>query len=228
MKYVIIGLGSFGASLAIKLTQSGNEVIGIDNNMNKVDSLKDKISHTIRLDATDPFAISGLPLKDTDVVIVAIGEDQGANIMATAAMRNLNVKRLISRAISPLQENVLHAMGIEEVVHPEEETAERWAKKLNLKGLIDSFEINEDYSIVEVSVPEWCVGKTLGEIGFRRNFNLLVMTTLKITEELTRLGSKRKIISVQGVASSATVLQEDDIMVIYGDNRDLKKLLDYA
>ena len=58
MKYVIIGLGSFGASLAIKLTQSGNEVIGIDNNMHKVDALKDKISHTIRLDATDPFAVS--------------------------------------------------------------------------------------------------------------------------------------------------------------------------
>lgn len=228
MKYVIIGLGSFGASLAIKLTQSGNEVIGIDNNMNKVDALKDKISHTIRLDATDPFAISGLPLKDTDVVIVAIGEEQGANIMATAAMRNLNVKRLISRAISPLQENVLHAMGIEEIVHPEEETAERWAKKLTLKGLIDSFEINEKYSIVEVSVPEWCVGKTLGEIGFRRNFNLLVMTTLKTKEELTRLGSSRKIITVQGVASSATILEKDDIMVIYGDNRDLKKLLDYT
>lgn len=228
MKYVIIGLGNFGASLAIKLTQSGNEVIGIDNNMNKVDALKDKISHTIRLDATDPFAISGLPLKDTDVVIVAIGEEQGANIMATAAMRNLNVKRLISRAISPLQENVLHAMGIEEVVHPEEETAERWVKKLNLKGLIDSFEINEEFSIVEVNVPDWCVGKTLGEIGFRRNFNLLVMTTLRIDEELTRLGSTRKVITVQGVASSATVLQKGDIMVIYGHNRDLKKLLDYA
>jgi trk system potassium uptake protein TrkA len=228
MKFVIIGLGSFGASLAIKLTQSGNEVIGIDNNMQKVDALKDKISHTIRLDATDPFAVAGLPLKDTDIVIVAIGEDQGANIIATAAMRNLHVKRLISRAISPLQENVLHAMGIEEIVHPEEETAERWAKKLNLKGLIDSFEINEDYSIVEVNVPDWCVGRTLGEIGFRRNFNLLVMTTLKVNEELTRLGSKRKIVTVQGVASSATVLQEGDIMVIYGDNRDLKKLLDYA
>jgi len=228
MRYLIIGLGSFGASLAIKLTQSGNEVIGIDSNMNKVDALKDKISHTIRLDATDPFAVSGLPLKDTDVVIVAIGEDQGANIMATAAMRNLNVKRLISRAISPLQENVLLAMGIEEIVHPEEETAERWAKKLNLKGLIDSFEINEDYSIVEVNVPDWCVGKNLGEIGFRRNFNLLVMTTLKITEELTQLGSKRKIVTVQGVASSATVLKKGDIMVIYGHNSDLKKLLDYS
>lgn len=228
MKYIVLGLGSFGASLAMKLTEAGNEVIGVDFNMVKVDALKEKISHTISMDATDPFAVSGLPIKDTDVVIIAIGEDQGANIMATAAMRNLNVKRLISRAISPLHENVLHAMGIEEIVHPEEETAERWAKKLTLKGLVESFEINNDYSIVEVKVPDWCVGKTLGEVGFRRNYNLLVMTTLRITEEITRLGSMRKTVTVQEVASSSTVLQKGEIMVIYGDNRDLKKLLSHA
>jgi len=228
MKYIIIGLGSFGASLAIKLTEAGNEVIGIDFNMSKVEALKEKISHTVKLDATDLYAISSLPIKDTDVIIVAIGEDQGANIMATAAMRNMNVKRLISRAISPLHENVLQAMGVDEIVHPEEETAERWAKKLTLKGLVDSFEINDDYSIVEVNVPNWCVGKTLGDIGFRRNFNLLVMTTIKKTEEKTLLGIKRKIVTVQGVASSSTVLNQGDIMVIYGDNRDIKKFMEYA
>ena len=30
MKYIIVGLGNFGASLAEKLTSQGNEVIGID------------------------------------------------------------------------------------------------------------------------------------------------------------------------------------------------------
>ena len=30
MKYIIAGLGNFGASLAEKLTAKGNEVIGID------------------------------------------------------------------------------------------------------------------------------------------------------------------------------------------------------
>ena len=130
MKYIIFGLGNFGSSLGQKLTEQGNEVIGVDNDMAKVDSLKEKISHTVCLDSTDQFTVSGLPLKDTDVVIVAIGEDQGANIMTSAVLKNLNVKRLISRAITPLHETVLEAMGINEIVHPEEETAERWAKKL--------------------------------------------------------------------------------------------------
>ncbi len=96
MKYIVVGLGSFGASLAAKLTEAGNEVIGIDTNMDRVDHYKEHISHTICMDATDEFTVAGLPLKDTDMVVVAIGEDKGASVMATALFKNLQVKRLIS------------------------------------------------------------------------------------------------------------------------------------
>lgn len=225
MKYIIFGLGNFGAALGIKLTEQGNEVIGVDNNMDKVDGLKEKISHTVCLDSTDQFTVSGLPLKDTDVVIVAIGEDQGANIMTTAVLKNLEVKRLISRAITPLHETVLEAMGVDEIVHPEEETAERWSKKLCLKGVVDSFELSGQYSIVEVSVPSKYAGKTLQEVGFRRTRNLVVLTTIKRKEEKNLIGINRDINQVQGVASPKTLLEEGDIMVIYGDNKDIKNLL---
>lgn len=225
MKYIIFGLGNFGASLAIKLTEQGNEVIGIDNNMDKVDRFKEKISHTICLDSTDQFTVSGLPLKDADVVIVGIGEDQGANIMTTAVLKNLNVKRLISRAITPLHETVLEAIGVDEIVHPEEETAERWAKKLCLRGVVDSFDLGGEYSIVEVSVPERFVGQTLLEVGFRRKYNLVVLTTIKKEEIKNLIGVSKNVNRVQGVASPKTLLEKDDIMVIYGNNKDIKAIL---
>lgn len=225
MKYIIFGLGNFGSSLGQKLTEAGNEVIGIDNNMDKVDALKESISHTICMDSTDQFTVSGLPLKDADVVIVAIGEDQGANVMTTAVLKNLKVKRLISRAITPLHETVLEAIGVDEVVHPEEETAERWAKKLTLKGVVESFELSSQYSIVEVNVPKRYAGKTLAEVGFRRRYNVLVLTTIKKEDKKNLLGVNREVNAVQGVASPKTVLEEDDIMVIYGDNKDIKGLL---
>ncbi len=225
MKYIIFGLGNFGAALGEKLTAQGNEVIGVDNNMNKVDALKESISHTVCLDSTDQFTVSGLPLKDADVVIVAIGEDQGANIMTTAVLKNLNVKRLISRAITPLHETVLEAMGVDEIVHPEEETAERWSKKLCLKGVVESFELSHQYSIVEVTVPEKYAGQTLAEVGFRRRHNLVVLTTIKRKEEKNIIGINRDVNQVQGVASPQTFLEDGDIMVIYGDNKDIKALL---
>ena len=223
MKYIIVGLGGFGASLAEKLTALGNEVIGIDNKMDKVDSFKEKISHTICMDATDEFTVSGLPLKETDIVIIAIGEDQGANIMTTALFKNFQVKRLISRAINPLHEKVLIAIGVDEIVHPEEETAERWAKKLCLTNVVDSFQLNDDFSIIEINIPEKYIGKTIREIQLRRKYNILALTTIKKTEVKSVVGKTHNVDKVQGVASPDTVLEEYDILVVYGANSDLRK-----
>jgi len=224
MKYIIVGLGNFGAALAEKLTQQGNEVIGIDSSMAKVTSLKEKISHTICLNATDEQTVSDLPLKNTDVVMICIGEDQGTNVLATALFKNLGVKRLISRSINPLHEKILRAIGVDEIVRPEEETAERWAKKLCLKGVVDSFELNKNYSVVEVQTPSEMVGKTIKEIGFRNKHNLVILTIIKQTLVSSKLGKDTTITNVQGIPQLDTILQHDDILVLYGSNADLAKV----
>ncbi len=227
MKFIIVGLGNFGASLAEKLTQQGNEVIGIDFKMEKVNSLKEKISHTICMDATSEETVSDLPLQNTDIVMVCIGEDQGVNVMVTALFKNLGVKRLISRSINPLHENVLKAIGVDEIVRPEEETAERWAKKLTLKGVIDSFELNKNYSIVEVKTPVNCIGKSVETIGFRKNFNIVILTILKQSRQSSFLGRTKTITEVQGIPQPETILKADDILVIYGYNKDLNRFMKY-
>ena len=225
MKYIIIGLGSFGASLAEKLTAQGNEVIGIDINMQKVEALKEKISHTICLDATDEHTVNGLPLKDTDIVIVAIGENQGTNVMVSALLKNLKVKKLISRAVNNLHENVLNAIGVDEIVHPEQESAERWAKKLCMHGVVDSFELNDYFSIVEVKLPRKYENKTVEDVQFRERYNLLVLTTLKNAQVDTNVGKTKTIVDVQSVATPHLLLEKDDILVLYGSNKDIKKFI---
>lgn len=225
MKYLIIGLGNFGSSLAIKLTQAGEEVIGVDNKMSKVETLKESISHTICIDCTDEQAVKFLPLNEVDVVIIAIGEDEGANIMATAIMKKLEVKRLISRAVSSLHETILQAMGVYEIVHPEEETADRWAKKLKMKGVIDSFDLTGEYSIIEILVPQGFVGMQLHELDLRKRFNILVLTTINVKEEKSLIGRSRKVKKIQGVAAANTILNKGDILVLYGKVEDIEKLL---
>lgn len=226
MKYIIVGLGVFGSSLAEKLVAQGNEVIGVDTKMQRVNELKDKITHVVCLNVTDAAAVETLPLKNTDVVIVCIGEDQGANIMATAMFKNLGVKRLIGRSLNPLQENVLQAIGVHEIVRPEEETAERWAKKLTLRGMVDSFELNENYSMVEVVVPDILIGKTIEEVGFRKEYNMLVLTVIKNVEKKSIIGKTRVVADVQGIPNPDTMLEENDILVVYGSNRDIKKFIE--
>ncbi|MFD1770473.1 potassium channel family protein [Sphingobacterium suaedae] len=225
MKFIVIGLGNFGASLAEKLTVQGNEVIGVDRRMEKVTAMKEKITHTICLDATDEAAFRSLPLKNTDVFIVAIGEDEGANIMVSALCKEAGVKRLISRAVNRLHEKVLGALGVSEIAHPEEESAERWSKKLCMTDLVDSFELNANYSIVEVVVPQKYVGKTIQEIGFRERYELLVLTILKNTEKQTSFGKSMVTTVLHGIPRPDTKLEPGDILAIYGYNDHIKSFL---
>ena len=73
MKYIILGLGHFGRSLAIHLTEQGHEVIAVDKKMAIVEQTKDRITHTVCLDSTDKEAVSSLRLTSA---IVAIGEGE--------------------------------------------------------------------------------------------------------------------------------------------------------
>ena len=150
-KYIIVGLGNFGSSLAIKLTNAGNEVFGADSILSRVDAIQEKITSAAMLDCTDFNAIkSALPYKDSDCVIVAIGEDIGASILVNATFKQLNVKRIMSRVISETHQRVLEAIGITEFVHPEEETASRLTEVLSLTGAMDVYSLFDKHKVVEV------------------------------------------------------------------------------
>ena len=227
MKFIIIGLGNFGFALAEKLSQQGHEVIGVDKTIDKIEEIKDKITHAICLDCSHQAAVNSLPLKNTDVVIVAIGEDVGGNLLTTALIKKMDVPRLISRSISNIHETILESMKITEIVRPEVETAERWAKKLTTSGLVDSFELTDKYSVVEVVIHEKFAGKSIEEIGFNKDYNVIVLTVMKSVKDESKIGIVKKSpkIQIEGVAKAETILNEGDIMVLYGTNKDIRSLL---
>jgi trk system potassium uptake protein TrkA len=225
MKYIIVGMGNFGAYLAKRLTDLGHEVVGVDSSETKIEQVKDHITHAVALNATDPHAVTNLPMKDCDVVVIAIGEDVGASIMTTAIFKQMKVKRLIGRAINTLHETVIRAIGVDEIIHPEEETAERLAKRLELKGVLDSLEISEDYNIVEVKVPARYVGMSVGEANIRKEFSLNIMTTIKLKEQPNILGIKLPKRDVAGVISADYEFHQDDILLIFGKIKDIQRFL---
>lgn len=227
MKFIIIGLGNFGTSLAEKLTQMGHEVIGVDKNMEKVEDIKDKVTQAICLDCKHQEAVKNLPLKNTDVVIIGIGEDEGANILTTALIKKMNVPRLISRYVSEIQEAVLEAMEIDEIVRPEEDSAERWANKLSSNSILDSFQISDKYNIIQLKVPKKFIGKSVEEIDFITNYNVIILSVMRNTKEKKLLGLLKKSSQpeIQGIATTKTILQEDEIMVLYGDNKSIQHIV---
>jgi trk system potassium uptake protein TrkA len=103
MRFIVFGLGVFGAALSHELVKLGHEVIGVDEKMELVDKFKHSITHAIALNATSKEALAQLPLGDIDAAIVGIGEDEGATIMTTALLRQMGVGRIVCRVTSPLQ-----------------------------------------------------------------------------------------------------------------------------
>lgn len=225
MKYIIVGLGSFGSSLGIALTSQGHEVIGIDSSMQKVEAYKEVITYTICMDATDEYTVNGLPIIDTDIVVVAIGEDQGANVMATALFKTLKAKRLISRSINPLHETVLQAIGVDDIFHPEKESAIRWAKRLSLRYFVDSFELSDNFSIVEISIPKALIGKTVGALNLEKKFEIKLLSTMRYEHFEDSFGRTQRKPSIQGLAAAEQILQNEDVLVVYGANKHINQFL---
>lgn len=225
MRYIIIGLGNFGSALSIKLTAQGHEVIGVDNDMQKVELVKEHITHSIKMDSTDIQAMKALPLEDSDAVVVGIGEDFGSSIMTTAILKQLKVKKIISRAISPLHETVLESIGVDMIVHPEQETAERLAKKMEMTGVIDSFNISDEFPIIEITVPKRYVGKTIEQANFRERYNVNIVTIIKPIEKKNIFGIVQKRNKVMGVIFPNTLLEPNDILVVFGSEKDIERIL---
>ena len=219
MKYIVLGLGHFGRSLGMHLTELGHEVIGADRNIQIVEQLKDKITHTVCMDTTDKEAVQSLPLKDCDAVIVAIGEDEGASLLTTALVKQLGVRRIIGRVVSDLQKIVMEAMQIDEYIMPEEEAAERLALRLDNIDIIDSFKVSDKYSIVEIKVPGKYTGMTLRDADLTKKYKVIILTTLTAGE-----GTTQKIAS--GIARHDTVLNDHDLLVVFGELSDIKKLIE--
>ncbi|PWJ56692.1 trk system potassium uptake protein TrkA [Dyadobacter jejuensis] len=224
MKYVIFGLGNFGKSLAIRLTELGHEAIGVDNNMTKVEQLKEKITHTVCMDCTDKSAVISLPLKDADAVIVAIGEDEASSLLTTALLKQLGIKRIIGRVVSDLQKTVLEAMQIEEYVLPEEESAERLAMRLDNSGIVDSFKISEKYSIIETKVPKKYIGMSLAQADFTKRYQVIVLTVLTVSKG-SENGLIKTFTKASGIATPDTVMHEDEVLVLFGEMKDIEKLM---
>ncbi len=225
MKIVVIGLGNFGMSLAIHLSNTSNEVIVADHDLEKIELIKNKVAHAVAIDATNENAYQALPLNNADLAIIAIGQRNGAGIMSTAIVKKLTKAKIISRSASALEDTILEAMGVDQIIHPEQEYAERLTKKINLKGSIDNFEIDDEYLVSEVEVAEDLVGKTIQQSDFRKNFKLNIITIVRKKQHINLLGRAVEKREVVGLPKPDMVFQKGDILAVFGKDGDIKKYL---
>ena len=158
MRYLIIGLGIYGSNLAVDLTNMGHEVIGADVNASLVEAIKDYISTAYIIDSTDEISLSVLPLKNVDLVIVAIGENFGASIRTVALLKKFGVSHIYARAIDKLHESILQGFEIDRILTPEQRAAKDLVHEMALGSDIESMNIDDDSYILKFTVPDYFIG----------------------------------------------------------------------
>ncbi|MDY0236787.1 MAG: TrkA family potassium uptake protein [Gudongella sp.] len=213
--FAVIGCGRFGSAVAKTLYQLGNEVLAIDQDMDVVESVSRFVTHAIQADVMDEVTLTELGLSNFDVVIVSIGTDLQASIMATLIVKDLGVKKVVAKAQSELHGKVLKKIGADKVVFPERDMGVRVAHNLTSNSIVDYIELSPDYSILEIeAIPRW-FNKSLSDLKLRNKFGVNVMAIKK--------GNK-----IDMSPNPAYKIQQGDILVALGSTDDINNIEEEA
>lgn len=208
--FAVIGLGSFGSTVALELTSLKHDVIGIDSEKKYVENISESISHAVIADATDEYVLKELNLKNCDAVVVAIGENIEASILCVLHLKNLGVEKILAKAKSKPHHMILSHLGIDQIIHPEEDMGIRVAQSLSYPMVRRYMALNDDHYIVKI-----VVGAHLKGIEFR--------DVIDQSEGITPLLLQRGALMIYEVAPGL-LLQTDDILILEGSVDRLRKL----
>lgn len=224
MKFCVIGLGTFGKSLARALSAIGGEVMALDSNEDNINAIKDEVSLAAIVDGTNLQHLRKLPFQEMEAVIVAIGESFEASLLTTAHLQELKVKRIICRVVNPVHEKLLNLMNIPDRIVPEIMAANRLAKSLMFTGVINTFELSQGYSIVEAMAPKSLLGQSLLEVDLRRRFNLNLVTVRQTSTIPSQNPRDRG--NILGIIPPEYRFRQGDILVLFGREVDIRGFLE--
>ena len=90
--------------------------------------------------------------------------------------------------------------------------------------MISYLQLPDGYKIAEVITPNRLIGLSVGDINFRDNHRLSLITILRNFEENVagKTDTKQHIL---GVPDNKTIIQEGDVFVIFGKEHDIDNFI---
>ena len=183
--YLVIGLGTFGRSIAQTLYENGKMVLAIDQMGERVQKVIDDeiASDAITLDVTDENSIKKVVNDDFDTAFVCIGNNTQSSVFVTVILKEIGIKTIICKAKNELQGKILKKIGATSVVYPEETMAKETALGVIRPDITEHFKFSEKYRMFEIKAPKDFVGKNLIELNLRNKYEMNIIG-IKSKEEL--------------------------------------------
>lgn len=211
-RFVVVGLGNFGSSVAEALHEQGFEVVAIDRREEVVDMIASRVTRAAVGDGRMLAALEEAGARGADAGIVSTGDDITASILATMAMRDLGVRATYVKVVSADHARVMEKIGVTETIFPERESGQRLATRISTSGLLNYVRLGPQFSLQEMAVPEAWIGCTLRELELPRRFRVSVVAVHDIL-------SDRMI----PVPPPDSLLKESDTLLVAGRDEDLAR-----
>lgn len=209
--YAVLGLGPFGAKLAIALSNAGNTVLVMDIDPQRVNDLRDKVAEATIADVSNEEAVRELNVRKFDAVILGMSSHFEDQVLALDLLKKEGVRKVIVKAKTTFQERILYRLGADEVFQPEQELADRLARRLTMANITDLFEFKGS-AIAEVRVPTQLAGRSLRQLDLRNRFNVTVLLMRKPG------GSEETFINPD------TLLEKGDQLTVFGSRESIVEL----
>ncbi len=174
-RFIIIGMGNFGSSVAEALYSQGNDVIALDRNEEVIDRMAAYVSRAAVGDGRQIEVLERIGARDADVAVVSTGDDITASVLTTLALRDLGVKDIYVKVISRDHARVMARLGATETIFPERESAQNLASRLLEQSVLNYIRLGGGFSIQEMVVPGRWEGRTLRELQLPSRFKISVV-----------------------------------------------------
>src|SRR6056297_3264613 len=174
-RFVVVGLGNFGFTVARSLSENGHDVIAIDTDGTVVDRLASSVSRAAVGDATDVEMLRRIGADDADAAIVSTGDDITASVLATMALLDLKVQEVYAKVVSNEHARVMQRIGVTEVVFPERDSAIGLATRVCGSALLNYVQLGTGFSIQEMGVPSAWYGKSIRDLSLRQNYDISIV-----------------------------------------------------
>lgn len=206
---VVIGLGRFGASVALSLTHLGHEVLGIDKDPVPVQEWADRLTHVVEADATNTHALRRLGVHEFEHAVVGVGTDVEASVLTVLALSELGIRDIWAKAISDQHGRILEKTGAHHVVYPEATMGQRVAHLVTGK-MIDFIEFDDGFAIVKTCAPSEAFGMTLSASALRSKYGITIVGVKRPQEDFT-------------YATPETRVERGDLLIVSGPTRMVEK-----
>lgn len=212
-RFMVIGLGNFGASVAVALAEMGHRVTALDVDGEKVERVASRVDRAVTGDGTEPEVLEQIGAREAHVGIVSTGDDITASVLTAVGLRDGGVKEVHVKVISDLHARILEKVGVAGTIFPEREAAELLAKRIVSRTILNYVTLGPQLAAQETAVPAPWIGRTLRELELPRRYGVAVIAVHDyLTDEM------------RPIPDPDAPLKDSDTLLLAGRDEHLRRV----